>query len=168
MRENFSLCYCIFALHSSNPDDTTSHETFPELQQYFMVSWFFAMKKNIQAHKSWFYPWTYWTSTSDRHLFICFALSPPRKLTILASQFCKLHGSKYKVLNLNLAVFGWGEHVLAEQIVIVCFMNTVFQDMVPWEQRRAQKARAVWAATGWPQYGTKGLNVLFHEPVKPV
>lgn len=166
MRENVSLCYCIFALYSSNPDDTTWD--FPRAATIFHGLLIFLRWKNTQAQKNWFYPWTYCTSTSDKHLFICFALSPPRKLTILASQFCKLHGSKYKVLNLNLAVFGWGEHVLAEQIVIVCFMNTVFQDMVPWEQRRAQKARAVWAATGWPQYGTKGLNVLFHEPVKPV
>lgn len=52
-------------------------------------------------------------------------------------QFCKLHGRKYKALNLNLVVFGLGEHVLAVQIVIVCFMNTVFQDTVSWEQRQA-------------------------------
>lgn len=35
---------------------------------------------------------------------------------------------KYKDYNLNLVAFGLGEHVLAEHIVIVCFMDTVPQD----------------------------------------
>ena len=52
-------------------------------------------------------------------------------------QFGKLHGSMFKVLNLNLVVVGLGEHILAEQIVTVCLMNMLFQDTVPWEQRQA-------------------------------
>lgn len=59
----------------------------------------------------------------------------------------------FKVLNLNLVVVGLGDHILAEQIVIVRFMNTLFQDMVPWEQRQGNQGHSV--GSNGPTTGTK-------------
>lgn len=115
----------------------TPRKSFQELEQCFggfPDFWnkkYFSSQKLILSIKYWGY------SPFGKHL-ICFALSSLRKLTI----FWKWHGWKYKVLKLNLVVFGLGEHVLAEQIVIVSSMDTVCQDTLPREQRRAK-----WACT---------------------
>lgn len=94
MRKNLSFSYCIFALHSSNPDDTTWE--LPRAGKIFLGFPDFCSEKNILVLRNQFNPWKYWTSQFGKWLFICFALSPLRKVTILKMTWQKVQGSKSK------------------------------------------------------------------------